>query len=99
MSGSMKKSDLVKRISAQNPHLYERHAQRIVDAIFDVITGAMIRGGRVELRGFGTFCVRERKPRTGRNPRSGATVSIERKVVPHFRMGREMRARLNEPEQ
>jgi integration host factor subunit beta len=94
----MKKSDLVKRIATENPHLYERHVDRLVDAILEVITRALAHGNRAELRGFGTFSVRERKARTGRNPRSGAIVSVERKLVPFFKMGREMRARLNKPD-
>jgi len=89
------KSELVDRISFQNPHLYRLDAEKIVNTIFSVITGAMARGDRVELRGFGVFSVKVREGRTGRNPRTGALVSVERKAVPFFRSGREMKSLLN----
>jgi integration host factor subunit beta len=63
--------------------------------MLDAITGAMARGDRVELRGFGVFSARNRAARTGRNPRTGAYVSVEQKSVPFFKTGREMRNRLN----
>jgi integration host factor subunit beta len=86
---------LVDRISVQNPHLYRQDAEKIVNTIFSVITAAMDRGDRVELRGFGVFSVKVREGRTGRNPRTGALVSVERKAVPFFRSGREMKSLLN----
>jgi integration host factor subunit beta len=94
----MIKSELVQRIADQNPHLYQRELERVVNSMLDAITSAMARGDRVELRGFGTFSVRHRSARTGRNPRSGVVFSIKRKSVPHFRTGKEMRTRLNQPE-
>jgi integration host factor subunit beta len=87
----MIKSELVQRISAQNPHLY----QRDVNAILGEIIAAMARGDRVELRGFGAFSVKQRPARTGRNPRTGAHVSVDQKCVPFFKTGKEMRERLN----
>jgi integration host factor subunit beta len=89
------KSELVDRISLQNRHLYRQDAEKIVNAIFTEIATAMARGDRVELRGFGAFFVRLREGRTGRNPRTGATVSVGRKAVPFFRSGKEMKSRLN----
>src|ERR1700719_2234332 len=89
------KSELVDRISVQNPHLYRQDAEKIVNTIFSVITAAMARGDRVELRGFGVFSVKVREGRTGRNPRTGALVLVERKAVPFFRSGREMKSLLN----
>ena len=89
------KSELIDRISVQNPHLYRQDAEKIVNTIFSQITAAMSRGDRVELRGFGVFFVRVRAGRTGRNPRTGALVSVGSKAVPLFRTGREMRSRLN----
>ena len=91
----MIKSELVDRISFQNPHLYRQDAEKIVNTIFSEITAAMARGDRVELRGFGAFFVKFREGRTGRNPRTGALVSVERKAVPFFRSGREMKSLLN----
>ena len=89
------KSELIDRISVQNPHLYRQDAEKIVNIIFSQITAAMARGDRVELRGFGVFFVRVRAGRTGRNPRTGAMVSVGSKAVPLFRSGREMKSRLN----
>jgi integration host factor subunit beta len=89
------KSELIDRISAQNPHLYRQDAEKIVNAIFSEIAAAMARGDRVELRGFGVFFVKSRESRTGRNPRTGALVSVESKAVPFFRSGKEMRSLLN----
>jgi integration host factor subunit beta len=92
------KSELVDRISLQNRHLYRHDAAKIVNAIFAETTAAMALGDRVELRGFGTFGVKLREARSGRNPRTGAPVSVGQKAVPFFRTGREMKSRLNPPE-
>ena len=91
----MIKSELVARLAAENPHLYQRDVERIVSTIFDEISGALARGDRVELRGFGAFSVKHRPARTGRNPRTGAPVEVEEKFVPFFKSGKEMRERLN----
>ena len=89
------KSELIDRISVQNPHLYRQDAEKIVNTIFLEITAAMARGDRVELRGFGVFFVRVRAGRTGRNPRTGDLVSVGSKAVPLFRSGKEMKSLLN----
>ena len=94
----MIKSELVDRISLQNPHLYRQDAEKIVNTILAEMTAAMARGDRVELRGFGTFGVKLREARTGRNPRTGALVSVGQKAVPFFKTGKEMKSRLNPPE-
>ena len=91
----MLKSNLVLRIHRHNPHLFLRDVETIVDAIFGEITATMKRGDRVELRGFGTFSVKIREARTGRNPLTGAPVSVSKKAHPFFRMGKEMKERLN----
>jgi integration host factor subunit beta len=91
----MIKSQLVERVAAQNPHLYQRDVEKIVDAILDEIVEALSRGDRVELRGFGAFSVKQRAARTGRNPRTGAHVLVDHKSVPYFKTGKEMRERLN----
>ena len=95
--GTMIKSELVQRIASQNPHLYQRDVENIVNAILGEIVAAMARGDRVELRGFGAFSVKNRPARMGRNPRTGAHVSVEKKSVPFFKTGKEMRERLNRP--
>ena len=92
----MIKSELVQRIANRNPHLYLRDVEKIVNAILDEITGALSRGDRVELRGFGAFSVKHRDARVGRNPRTGAHVSVNEKTVPFFKTGKEMRERLNQ---
>jgi len=92
---AMLKSELIQRISSQNPHLYQRDLEKVVDAIFDQIVEALARGDRVELRGFGVFSTKLREARTGRNPRTGVAVSVAQKAMPYFRAGREMRKRLN----
>lgn len=91
----MIKSELVQKIAEQNPHLYQRDVENLVNAILDEITGALARGDRVELRGFGAFSVKKRDARVGRNPRTGTKVTVSEKVVPQFRSGKEMRLRLN----
>ena len=91
----MIKSELVQRIAEQNPHLYQRDVETLVNAILDEISDAMTRGDRVELRGFGAFSVKSRPPRVGRNPRTGDQVEVDAKHVPFFKTGKEMRERLN----
>ena len=91
----MIKSELVQQISEQNPHLYQRDVENIVNAILNEIVAALSRGDRVELRGFGAFSTREREPRKGRNPRTGDAVDVPGKRVPYFKPGKEMRLRLN----
>ena len=76
----MIKSELVQHISTSNPHLYQRDVENIVNAILNEIVAAMARGDRVELRGFGAFSVKNRPARTGRNPRTGAHVSVGAEV-------------------
>ena len=92
----MIKSELVLKIAEQNPHLYQRDVENIVNAILDTIADSLARGDRVELRGFGAFSIKRRDARTGRNPRTGETVSVSEKVIPVFKTGKEMRIRLNE---
>lgn len=92
----MIKSELIQRIAEDNPHLYQRDVERIVNTIFDEIINAMASGNRVELRGFGAFSVKKRDARTGRNPRTGESVPVEEKYVPFFKTGKLLRDRLNE---
>jgi integration host factor subunit beta len=91
----MIRSELIQKITDENPHLYQRDVERIVNTIFDEVTSAMSRGDRVELRGFGAFSVKQRDARVGRNPRTGETVSVEEKHVPFFKTGKLLRDRLN----
>jgi len=94
----MIKSELVGRIATQNPHLYQRDLEKVVNTILDEIAASLSRRDRVEIRGFGVFSVRNRHARTGRNPRSGASVVITQKFTPFFKAGKGMHQRLNRPE-
>jgi len=91
----MIRSELIQMIAEENPHLFQRDVERIVNTIFEEITEAMARGDRVELRGFGAFSVKGRDARTGRNPRTGEAVTVEEKHVPFFKTGKLLRDRLN----
>ena len=91
----MTKSELIARLASQNPSLYHRDIERLVNVIFDTIVTTLENGDRVELRGFGAFSVRERKARIGRNPRTGDSVQVEAKRMPFFKMGKGMKERLN----
>jgi integration host factor subunit beta len=91
----MIRSELIQKIADENPHLYQRDVERIVNAIFEEIIDAMARGDRVELRGFGAFSVKKREARTGRNPRTGDAVDVDEKFVPFFKTGKLLRDRLN----
>ncbi|SFE56453.1 MULTISPECIES: integration host factor subunit beta [Roseivivax] len=91
----MIRSELIQKIADENPHLYQRDVERIVNTIFEEIVTAMARGDRVELRGFGAFSVKKRDARVGRNPRTGEAVDVEEKHVPFFKTGKLLRDRLN----
>jgi len=91
----MIKSELIHRVGAANPHLYQRDIKRIVNTILEEIIAALARGDRVELRGFGAFTVKHRTARQGRNPLTGETVFVEEKYVPFFKTGKGLRERLN----
>ena len=94
----MIKSELVQRLALAFPHFYERDVQRMVQLVTDEIGQALAAQGRVELRGFGSFAVKQQQSRVGRNPRTGAQVQVPQKYVPQFRVGKELRARLNPPQ-
>ncbi len=91
----MTKSELIARLAASNPHLYQRDVERIVTTIIEEISTALARGDRVELRGFGAFSVKQRGSRVGRNPRTGEAVSVSSKYVPYFKTGKQLREKLN----
>lgn len=91
----MIRSELIQKLAEENPHLYQRDVERIVNTVFTEITEAMARGERVELRGFGAFSVKRRGARLGRNPRTGTPVDVDEKHVPFFKAGKLLRDRLN----
>ena len=94
-SPAMIKSELVQRISSQNPHLFQRDVDKIVTTIPDEIVEALRRGDRVELRRFGAFSAKIRGARMGRNPRTGVAVQVAKSAIPFFRTAKDMRQRLN----
>ena len=87
----MTRSDLVEALSLRFGHLTARDAEQAVKTILDAMGQAMVRGHRIEIRGFGSFSVTRRPPRVGRNPRSGESVIIPEKRVPHFKPGKALR--------
>ena len=91
----MIRSELIQKIADENPNLFQRDVERIVNTIFEEITDALANGDRVELRGFGACSVKTRDARVGRNPRTGEAVSVDKKKVPFFKTGKLLRDRLN----
>ncbi len=91
----MIKSELITTVARDYPHLYLKDAERIVDAILEEMAEALMRGDRVELRGFGSFSVRFRPQRSGRNPRTNKAVFVEDKWVPFFKASKDIQHRLN----
>ncbi|WP_296678606.1 integration host factor subunit beta [Novosphingobium sp.] len=91
----MIRSELLAELAKENPGLRAEEIEKIVNVFFDEIAARLAKGGRVELRGFGSFSTRERDARKGRNPRTGDSVDVPGKHVPYFKPGKEMRARLN----
>lgn len=91
----MIRSELLAALAKDYSGLRAEDIERAVDTFFDEIAARLSKGGRVELRGFGAFSTRQREPRKGRNPRTGASVQVPGKKVPYFKPGKEMRARLN----
>ena len=87
----MTRSDLVEELASQFNQLTQRDAETAVKSILDAMNDALVRGHRIEIRGFGSFTINRRPPRVGRNPRSGESVQIPEKRVPHFKPGKALR--------
>jgi integration host factor beta subunit len=87
----MTKNDLIKKLQEELKTYALKDVSYVVNIIFDSMVDAIKRGERIELRGFGSFEVRERKPRMGRNPKSGAQVKLQERKVPFFKTGKELR--------
>lgn len=95
----MTRSELISKLASRFPQLSQVDADLSVKAILDAISIRLAQGGRVEIRGFGSFSVHSRPPRLGRNPKTGERVPVPEKFVPHFKPGIELRERVNiEPE-
>ncbi|AWI73897.1 MAG: integration host factor subunit beta [Betaproteobacteria bacterium HGW-Betaproteobacteria-13] len=91
----MTKSELIAQLAARFPQLVAKDADYAVKMILDAMTDALARGDRIEIRGFGSFALNYRPPRTGRNPKSGDKVHVPEKYVPHFKAGKELRERVD----
>ena len=92
----MTKSELIARLAERFPQLVAKDADFAVKMILDAMSEALVRGDRIEIRGFGSFALNYRPPRVGRNPKSGEKVSVPAKWVPHFKAGKELRARVDQ---
>jgi integration host factor subunit beta len=95
----MTRSDLVARLAERFSQLTQRDAELAVKIMLDAMSDALARGHRIEIRGFGSFSINRRPPRVGRNPRSGAQVTIPEKLVPHFKPGKALREGVDGPAQ
>jgi integration host factor subunit beta len=91
----MTKRGIIEELLARRPKFSHRQSETIVNAMFEEMASVLARGGRIEIRGFGSFGVKHRRARQGRNPRTGDMVAVEAKRVPFFRTGKELRAGLN----
>lgn len=91
----MTRSELIVRLAERFPQLVTKDADLAVKMILDAMTDALVRGDRIEIRGFGSFALNYRPPRVGRNPKSGDKVSVPAKWVPHFKAGKELRERVD----
>jgi integration host factor subunit beta len=91
----MTKSQLIEQISQRAPHVPRREVESIVNTVFDTMVDALRREERIEIRGFGSFAVKARDPREGRNPKTGQKVQVPRRRTPYFTVGKELKDRLN----
>jgi len=89
------KSELIAALASHHPQLAVRDMEIAAKTLLDAMTGALGRGMRIEIRGFGSFSLSRRLPRMGRNPKSGAAVHVPAKQVPYFRAGKELRERVD----
>jgi len=89
------KSDLIERIAARQDQLPPRDVEMAVKMIMEEMARALINNRRIEIRGFGSFCLHYRAPRLGRNPKTGGTRELPGKWVPYFKPGKELRERVN----
>jgi integration host factor subunit beta len=90
----MTKSDLIERVAREIPHISKKDTELVVNTIFEMLTQSLCRRDRIEIRGFGSFQVKTREAREGRNPKTGAEVSIPEKRTPFFKVGKELRERI-----
>lgn len=92
----MTKSELIERLAARQTQLSLKDVELVVKSILEHMAQSLAKGERIEIRGFGSFSLHFRAPRVGRNPKTGQSVQLEGKHVPHFKPGKELRDRVNE---
>ena len=92
----MTKSELIERIVSQQQQLSVIDVELAIKTIIEHMSQTLAKGERIEIRGFGSFSLHYREPRLGRNPKTGETVQLDGKYVPHFKPGKDMRERVNE---
>lgn len=91
----MTKSELIERLAEKNQHLQGKDVEIVIKEILEKMAQTLQKGDRIEIRGFGSFSLHYRAPRIGRNPKTGESVKLEGKYVPHFKPGKELRERVN----
>ena len=91
----MTKSELIEQLAEQHAHIPVKDVENAVKEILEQMAGSLSSSDRIEIRGFGSFSLHYRSPRTGRNPKTGETVELDGKHVPHFKPGKELRDRVN----
>jgi len=95
VSNDITKSELIEKISQKQKHLQQKDIELAVKSVIEQMSDALSTGERIEIRGFGSFSLHFRPPRVGRNPKTGESVSLPGKHVPHFKPGKELRERVN----
>ena len=95
MANVITKSELIERIAQKQSHLQHKDIELSIKSIIEQMSSVLSSGGRIEVRGFGSFSLHFRPPRMGRNPKTGETVSLDGKYVPHFKPGKQLKERIN----
>ncbi len=91
----MTKRGIIEELLARHQRFSHRQSETIVNAMFEEMAGVLAHGGRIEIRGFGSFGVKQRRARQGRNPKTGEPVNVDAKRIPFFRAGKELRNEVN----
>ena len=95
LEGQMTKSELIEKLAGKLSHLSAKDVEDSIKEILELMAGSLSKGERIEIRGFGSCSLHYRAPRTGRNPKTGESVELQAKYVPHFKPGKELRERVN----
>lgn len=91
----MTKREIIEELLTRRRRFSHRESETVVNAMFDAMANSLTRGQRIEIRGFGSFAVKNRRARQGRNPKTGELVSVDAKKIPFFRAGKELRIEVN----